>query len=632
MTSARRLITLLHKELQHHGLAFSALFVLLLGVYALTLGHLALGPTNLGWLQAHVTFVRLFLPLIGLTLASRLVVSEYYGQTQLFVEALPIRPWEPVLIKLLLGGAVIVTASLLSVASTALLASRAEPVSGAFVGIVSLRTAIAALSYWAFFFAMSFTGRFRLPLYVSIIIVLLIVSQQSSFDLMRFGPFAVAFDRLVTERVAMPWAAIAQSLGVIAGLVSVAFAVALVDEGSLAENLARPMSQREKSMVALVMLGGMTLYGVLDERRERDAYEFAQPEVVRRDDVPVSVMYLDESHRAAAEELAEALAADLAPLPDALGWQVPLPAVRIAYHGRLDRRTFETVPLEDGQGVLLRANFDQPDFDSIGLRSLVVHEVLSAVSGGRLLFEPKHWVVDGFARYWVDPEGQAGATSLIRLRALVATRDSPVSADTLRRWNQTSERLGDPLTTALAWSAFAALEESEGRDAALALARAYLGTWPPEDGRALLFEMNHGVEELMSASGMSGAALIALWNERLEHWRQGPAGAATAQVPRAMAQLEGEAGALSWQVDLGAEAAAPVAVSLMHETIGPFDGWVTPLDLAREDLSITVGQRVARGHLDGEYTSGERAVFVVELEAEALGCPLRLLTERRSFR
>lgn len=627
-----RLATLLEKELRHHGLAFVALAVLLLGVYALTLLGLALAPTNLGWLQAHVTFVRLFLPLVGLTLASRLVVSEYYGQTQLFVEALPIRPWEPVLVKLVVGGTLLVVASLLSVASTGALAAASEPVTARFLGLVALRTVVAALTYWAFFFAMSFTGRFRLPLYVSVALALLLIAEQSSFDLMRFGPFAVAFDRIVSEREVVPWAAIGESFAVIAGLVGLAFGVALVDEGSLAERLARPMSQREKSVVALVILGGITVWGVLEERRERDPYEFAEAEVFRHAELPVSVMYLDEPRREAAEALANQLAADLAPLPEALGWREPLPPVRIAFHGRLDRRTFENVPLEDGQGVLLRANFDQPDFDSLGLRSLVVHEVLNAVSGGRLLFEPKHWAADGFARYWVDSETEPANASAVLPRALVATRDAPVTRDTLRRWNQTSERLGDPLTTALAWSAFATLEDARGRDAALSLARAFLTEWAPEDGRSLVFEASHGAAELMAESGVDEGALLELWNQGLERWRVGPAGAVAAEVPRGTARIEGDGSALSWRVDLDADVAAPVAVSLMHQPIGPFDGWVHPLDLDREDMAIAVGERARAGRLPGEYTSGERAVFVVEFEAAALGCPVRLLTERRTFR
>ena len=58
-----RVLTLLEKELWEHGLALGAVLVFLGGIAGLLLLGTAVGPQTITVLDAHASFVRIFLPL-----------------------------------------------------------------------------------------------------------------------------------------------------------------------------------------------------------------------------------------------------------------------------------------------------------------------------------------------------------------------------------------------------------------------------------------------------------------------------------------------------------------------------------------------------------------------------------------
>ena len=77
-----RLRALLFKELQQHWLSLVALAVVLLGAWLLLIVSQLTGTKNVTLFTAHGVFVGGFGTLAAIVLGNRLVVAEYYGQTQ----------------------------------------------------------------------------------------------------------------------------------------------------------------------------------------------------------------------------------------------------------------------------------------------------------------------------------------------------------------------------------------------------------------------------------------------------------------------------------------------------------------------------------------------------------------------
>ncbi|HBQ13754.1 MAG TPA: hypothetical protein DEF51_22330, partial [Myxococcales bacterium] len=98
-----RILTLLSKELQQHGAVVAAVLAFLAMIGGLLLLGTEVGPRTITMLEAHASFVRIFLPLFGMALGHRLVVREYASPTHTFLTSLPIHRWEVLLTKYLLG-------------------------------------------------------------------------------------------------------------------------------------------------------------------------------------------------------------------------------------------------------------------------------------------------------------------------------------------------------------------------------------------------------------------------------------------------------------------------------------------------------------------------------------------------
>ena len=352
----RRLRALLGKELRQHAAIGIGLAFCLAGVYLLLLAGTALGPETVSLVQAHATFL-FFLTLGAMVLGNRLVVGEYYGRTQLFIEALPLARWELVAIKYLLGLALLALAAGLSLAITALAALSREAIDGRFLAIVAARTGAWVSFAWSFCFTMGFLGRFRVAIYIAIVLALAVVDQMTALELRHFGPFAVLDNNtLPFERETLPARAVAETLALGAGLTALAFALALIHEGSVAETLAKRMSQREKAMIGVLFVALTLALAFLDERRDKEPYAFPEQEVVRGRTLPLEVLYLLPERRADAEALLGRLEDELGALGRTLGWQDP-PAVRVAYGPGLDAGIYDRAELAENDGILVRANF-----------------------------------------------------------------------------------------------------------------------------------------------------------------------------------------------------------------------------------------------------------------------------------
>ena len=69
--------------------------------------------------------------------------------------------------------------------------------------------------------------------------------------------------------------------------------------------------------------------------------------------------------------------------------------------------------------------------------------------------------------------------------------------------------------------------------------------------------------------------------------------------------------------------------SLVHLPLTPFDHPLDPHTLLRSEHHWPAGATEKTYSLTGRYGQGSRVFIAVEVQSAALGCPLRLLAERR---
>lgn len=652
----RRLIALLEKELRQHAVAGIGLFVCLAGIYGLILLGAMISESTVSLMEVHAAFL-FSVALGGMVLANRLVVAEYYGRTQLFVEALPLARWEVVAVKYFLGLTLLGLIAGSSLLVTALAALSREVIDARFLGIVAARSGAYLFFFWSFFFAMGFLGRFRLAIYGGILIALVLLEDQTAFEFQNFGPMVVQDpNTLPFERQTLPLRAILESLAFGAGWAALALGLALIHEGSVAETLARRMSQREKATMGILFVGLLFAIAVLEDRREKTPYSFSEEqEVLESAVVPLQIFYLLPENR----DVAAALLSDLERQLEALAEELDrydLPSVHLAYGPSLDPGIYDEATLQENEGILVRANFLSAEgWDPHDLHAHIVGLVLDELTEGRARFEPKFWLRDAFAHWWsvrgAADGGRAADEDLGQacrdgfpplLRALWVTRHEPLGADRLATWFRYREQHGEDPAAAVAYSGLRLLEEQEGRDAVLNLARQVFGRRPPEDVRELFYEWRHPMATIFEeATTLRWQTWIDTWNAELERLRStAPCREALAtvlaEVPDAVATLEVEPGEGAVRnLVFGLRFVEPpppsTLMTLLHNRLTPFDDELPRRDLRQVEKLWPAATREMVWTLPGFYSQGSRAFLALEVESTVLGCPLRLYAERRLF-
>ncbi|MCB9596220.1 MAG: ABC transporter permease subunit [Sandaracinaceae bacterium] len=610
----RRLGGLLLKELWQHGGVLLLLAAFVAAVQGILLLGSAVGPRTITMLEAHATFTRVFLPLLGIALGHRLVVREYHAHTQRFLEALPLYRGEVLVTKLGLGLFVLAGAVTVSLAFAAAIALVKEPLTWHWLTLIFVRTQVFALTLWSVLFTMGLLGRWRIPVYLAMGLVLVFLDQGTDFEVARFGPFGLVSERLILERHAAPWAELGTSLAIAAIALGLGVALALLDEGSVAESLAKPMSRRERVAVGVVLCFALIAWDVVDPKHDKAPFDFEGDAVVRREGL--AVLYLDEANRGDAEALADAIAADLARAHDALGYEEPFGPVHVALRTTLEADGYEEVELEgEDDGLLVRAGFSDPAFDARAFRAWVLERAIERATDGRAAFEPNAWVRTGAAALLVygDEAPDPG------LAAFWARHRRPRYAALERFW-RTEERFGPEVASAVATSAAFAFVSVEGEPAWRAFASEVLA--PPAPG---VFAMAGPSPRERFEAATDAAAFEARWAASLR--------TASSGVPRATASLsiepeEGLLRSVRWGVRFRGAPPPDAFCALLHAPLGPFDEVVTPSDLSREEVPCAeLGEAGSR--LVGRYSAADRVLLAIELEVPA--GRVRLLAERREL-
>jgi hypothetical protein len=656
---------LVAKELRQHAMAAIALAAVLAIALAVLTAHALTAQRVASVIEADMRFLWTFMPLAAVVLGNRLVVSEYEARTQTFVEALPVRRVEMVTAKYGLGLAALAGAAGAALAWTLAIARASEPVDARFVAVLAARSAAFVWLVWSFLFAMGFLGRFRITGFLLLGIAAGVAIESREIDLTRFGPVAL-LDPLTFpfERHDVPAGPLAVTCALALAWTAFAFALALLREGSIAESLAGRMTQKEKAGTGILVVSILMVLFFLDERRTPAPFAFTGSGVVKSARLPIQVQHGEPAIEPEARALLSTLETDMAQLARELS--LPrLPPVRVAYSPELDGRTFEVATLSRTDGVLVRAGFRQrPGWDRASFRALVLREVLRVASSGRATFEPHRWLHDGLARWWAEREApdRCSVRSAAWARALWLARERSLSEADLAAWSRFRERWGEPVSEGLAGAGLAVLEKLRGRAAVIALARAHFGRDVARDMREVVRELAHPPADVFAqATGLEWSRFVDAWRQELASSRAGPEGVRLlARVPRLSASVwvdpgRGDQRTVRYRVGLLASTdgmparerserpsgtdlqrprpeAAPTAgivCALVHAPLSPLPQEIPRDELRREEQVWRAGAAEVRGALEGRYSRGGRAFLAVEVTAEPLDVPLRLVAERR---
>ena len=630
--------TLTRKECRQHGWSLLALTVTLTLAVLLLLWNVGSTRRVLSYFEAVSRFLIFFIPLAALVLSGRLVVSEYQGRTQLFIESLPIRRTSMVSMKYGFGLIYLFAVAVSAILAVAGLALQTEPVGTRFLLLLTLRALVFIYCLWSILFAMGFTGRFRIPLYIGIFLAILALNNMTELDLMRVGPLALINpETFPFERERIPWAEIRQTMAIGTAWLILALVLALVHEGSVAEALSRKMTQREKVVSSVLLLGFLFAIGTLEQKTPKTPFRFESRAVVSSDTYPLTILYVKDEARADANQLLQHLGTSLRLLTNTLGLS-PVPPINIAFSAALDRRTFETATLHGVDGVLIRANFPQfDDHDRSTFAAYVLRHLLDHSTLGRARFEPKRWLHDGFSRWWVE-HGHERVTSApptyLILRALIAVRSESVREDTIKHWTWLREQKGERLTEALAYTGLRALEARDGRNAVLRLAKAVFGRRPPHDARETIYEWFHPMPRVFQdATAMAWSDFITAWNTWLQNRRREPGIIETMRkIPSGHADIDivptvGNIREIAYGIRFDPIPRVVDRVcAFLHQKLSPYDRELLMHTLKREEY--VCGAATQPQHLTGHYGAGERVFVALEVDADELGAPIRVFAKR----
>lgn len=518
MASIRSLAT---KELRQHLalllwlLAFTALVTWLLLETQSTYGG------GLSYLSATSIFANPVLVIIAFVLGQRMITAEYYGQTQRFIEALPVKRSSIHWVKYWVGFACLLVA--FSVAWLGLLAAAngSEPISARFVGLMYLRMCAFSFALWSLVFTFSLLGRMRVPLIAAAAFAASMVNMFTSFEMDRFGPIALMDTDLFTfARSTVPVRHLLETVVFGGTVLSLGMWMASARDGSLMETLATPVTSRAKGFLLALGITAIGVVAYFGPEPEAEPFAYTSPYVLA--DGNIEIAYLHPEMEADALRLLQYILERRTTFNDFAAPGGGSTMVRISYDPSLEATRFESQMNDPVEGVVVSANFQTSlQWDETFFGAYVFHHVVEGRKKGRLFLEPYHWLLDGFSRWWAAfGELTYARTDTwfdpVMLEALHVTRDTTLSAELLRDWDTTSEVFGEYGAMTMAYSAFRVLQEELGTEALLAFLRSEFTRSTYGDVRDWWIDWRDPLAERFSrATGMSIATFAEHWESRM---------------------------------------------------------------------------------------------------------------------
>lgn len=626
------------KELREHGLVLVCLFWGFLATVVLALFSNQMSTFSVSKLEVVRMEVIWILPLVAFILGNILVVREYLERTRLFVEALPVRSGMLFLFKYLFGLFYLVLLVVVCVLITVLAARTSDIIDQRFVVLILSRSLAIVLLVWSIVFCLSLCGKLRLTLYFLLVGSILLAVWSPSVDHLRLGPMALLdADLFAFERYDFPWRDLAETVALSLVFLLVAWLLISLNEGSVAEMLAKPLSRRDYVALGVLTMGALTILGTLAENRQPPPDVFTGSTVVSTQEPPVSILYVD-GYKDAADELLTDLVAAVDALQLELG-MATVPPIRIS----LDpAREPDDIDYRGVSGVLVTANFADADAYQLStLRSVVLHQVMQAVTRRRAQFEPWHWLLDGVSR-WLAEEKVAQPSyenqSELLARSVYVERLLPLEADLARHWQVLAEKHGYAATEALAYSMVVFLLETLGEETLQGLAQSHLAVRSARNALVSVQAQLHPfTRRFREITGQNWSDFHRLWRRWLQDQGLQP------DIAARLNQLP----SLTGFVNLRDVNSAPVIEAgyrptgdtrspptgkcvLRHRSLMPFDVEVEP---ARRDADEQTCRFDEIVHvLAGQYGYGDRVLLVLEYKSDAFHEPVRLHAERVDIR
>ncbi len=631
---------LLGKDLREHGLAALGLLLGGFALVALAIAQNRAAAFSMSPFEVVRFALITFVPLIVLTVGNRLVVREYLSGTRQFVEALPVGTSLPLTIKYLLGAGFLILLGVLLIALCTLGSSAADDVTAPWLALLLAKTVVILLLYWSIVFCFSLCGHLRIMLYLSVLGIAALIAWSPGIDSSRFAPFNLMDrDLFVFERDVVPVADMLWTLVIAAAFTAGGFLIARLGNGAVVERLAKPMSRRDFVVLGVLAAAGLTLGGLIAEDQSRDPIRFGTNTVLRNIDPAIEMYYAAEAYRGRSEAFMLLVKEAEAPLQTVLGIE-SLPVVRLALRPGREPHDIDYGTLD---GVYVAANWMEHDsYDDAVLVAVVLHGLLSARTGGRAPFEPHHWVLDGFTRWWAETLGDPARLrnshrdELLARAAFVAARLDE-DADLVSTWQLVADRFGYPSAEALAFSAMHYLSESAGSNAVLAVGRAFLSE--PVGASILASAADRrrpSWQRFTDATGISRDDFLRGWAQSLANATREPGVASKlAAVPPIEAVIDVADDAVptiiaGYRATHGStslsDAYADTRCILRH---GPLSAFDYEFDVDDEDELEAPCALDEQAHtLRGRYASGDRVYVALEMESPAFHQPLRLDSRR----
>ena len=609
---------LVRKELREHRWVLLAMLLLLaLGQTLMLRGAGMMGSP----MAAFHKIVVLMGPLMALVLVNRLVVREYMGRTQLFLETLPVSRTQVLAVKWLLGIALLLLALAACLGATLLAARGKVTLTPHYVALVAIRGASFVFFSYALAFAVGLTGRYRFIIWSVLFTCVATAEATGQLAIANWAPFYLIHESMVYERLVLPVQAVLVTCGVAVALVVATCALALAAEGSLVVALSRRMSAREISAVTIGFLVMIMAFSVIEARKPKPPYKLAR--AVRSASGPAVAVGI-AGPAPLAQQLADTLSSDLARMQAFLGLTSPA-ALTALPDDALDGDAFQRAALPNADGVVVRAAFTNDAFDREGFRAYALASWMQWHSRERATEEDRRWLLDGTAQ-WLVARDAPPRQETLALRAAFAVRllqGRPGGTDKLvYAWNSVREELGPCLADALAWKMVASLAQRIGAPRFQALSRSVLAVRPPDDARASLFAP--GFDGLLEQHGAPDRATLTRQFQQVFGAEQARLAAtldriAIPQVRFSARRMAGKAYEVHYQAGPAAGEVPPFSV--LYATLGPWDGELPAELLARVD-----GTRA--GVLPASFARGTRLFTALERREAALGCSVRLAARR----
>ncbi len=601
-------LPLFRKEVREHGFVLAA--TVAIGALAL-FAMLEAAENTGGRFVGLAHFLLTIGPLLALVLANRLLVREYTGRTQFFLETLPIGRGGVFVTKWLFGCAFMLLTAWLAWRATFAFARRTEVLAFADAAAALWCAVVFCVTVWSFAALAAMLGRYRYIAWAALVTTVLLAMGVAAIQF-----YDLPVIRLLGQDVQMAGAlpeksAFVYALAVTASCAAGAAALALAGSGAMASTLAQRMTARERVFALVALIAVSTVAYTLEPKPVQPPFEITEGERVDGRWTRVGVLSTESFPAEAARLLARDIADDADSLIDALDLAIHPPVFVLPQQG-LDRDVMQRAALDAADGIVLRV---APNAPPDRVRMLVLHSLLVDATLDRGLKEDRHALLDGLATYWAL-RGDEAVRELWWLRAAAVAE--PLPAEALTAWALTAERLGECQSLAVAFSVFDTFAQRLGRDTALQSMKQVFGT-PKDDVRVLL---EPDPAATLAATGVDWASLAAAAAAARERARERHA-AALAQRP----PLDGS---VHWRNDAGQGIVIETTVSGAARYAAYYGGlspWAADAG-AMSRLDVLGSSAV----LPLSPSRSARVLVVLEVDDAILDCPVRVLAERLQFR